>query len=99
MYRMDAALSRLFFVYPTNSFSMANTEAMLMKIGDLVLAQTLTEGTVERRVVEKEGDTIYICTEEEWLSAQKENREPLCVGFNSRYIAPVRAKRSYHLRV
>ena len=79
--------------------SMAVLEAMPMKIGDLVLAQTFSEGQVTRRVVEKEGDTIYICTEEEWLSAQKEHREPLCVGFNSRYIAPVTAKRSYHLSV
>ena len=59
-----------------------------MKTGDLVLAQTFSEGKVQRRVVEKEGDTIYICTEEEWLSAQKEHREPLCAGFNSRYITP-----------
>ena len=59
-----------------------------MKIGELVLAQTFSGERVTRRVVEKEGDTIYICTEEEWLSAQKERREPLCVGFNSRYIQP-----------
>lgn len=65
-----------------------------MKTGDLVLAQTFSDGRVKRRVVEKEGDTVYICTEEEWLSAQKERREPLCVGFNQRYIAPVTAGRS-----
>ena len=65
-----------------------------MKTGDLVLAQTFSDGRVKRRVVEKEGDTIYICTEEEWLSAQKENREPVCVGFNARYIRPVTEQRS-----
>lgn len=57
-----------------------------MKTGDLVLAQTFSEGVVRRRVVEKEGDTVYVCTEEEWLSAQRENREPLSAGFNQRYI-------------
>jgi hypothetical protein len=69
---------------------------MLMKIGDLVLAQTFSEGRVTRRVVEKEGDTIYICTEEEWLSAQKEHREPICAGFNRRYIHPVTESPVYH---
>jgi len=65
-----------------------------MKTGDLVLAETFSEGRVKRRIVEVEGDTIYICTQKEWLSAQKENREPVCVGFNKRYIAPVTAMRS-----
>lgn len=59
-----------------------------MKTGDLVSVQTFSEGTVMRRVVERKGDMVYICTEEEWLSARKEHREPLCVGFNSRYVAP-----------
>jgi hypothetical protein len=76
------------------SCSMAVSEAMLMKRGDLVLAQTFSDGQVRRMVVEKEGDTVYICTEEEWLSAQNESREPLCAGFNKRYIAPVTATRS-----
>ena len=67
-----------------------------MKTGDLVVAQTFSEGKVRRRVVEKEGDTVYVCTEKEWLTAQRENREPLCVGFNVRYIAPVTAEQSYH---
>jgi hypothetical protein len=66
-----------------------------MKTGDLVLAQTFSDGQVKRRVVEKEGDTVYICTEEEWLSAQKEHREPICVGFNRRYIRPVTAGADY----
>lgn len=64
-----------------------------MKTGDLVLAQTFSEGQVKRRVVENEGDTVYLCTEEEWLSAKKENREPLCVGFNRRYVVLVTAGR------
>jgi hypothetical protein len=71
---------------------MAFVRAKIMKIGDLVLAQTFIDGQVERRVVEKEGDTVYICTEEEWLLARKDNREPLCAGFNKRYIAPVTAR-------
>jgi hypothetical protein len=63
-----------------------------MKTGDLVVAQTFSEGPVRRRVVEKEGNTVYICKEKEWLAAQKEHREPLCVGFNERYVRPVTAR-------
>lgn len=70
-----------------------------MKTGDLVLAQTFSDGRVKRRVVETEGDTIYVCTETEWLSAQKENREPVCAGFNKRYVSPVTAPRGYHKSV
>jgi hypothetical protein len=71
--------------------SMAKSEAMTMKSGDLVIAETVSEGFVSRRIVEVDGDTIYICTEAEWLSAKKDNREPLCVGFNQRYVSPVTA--------
>lgn len=69
-------------------------EAIYLKTGDLVMARMFSGKSEKRRVVEKEGDTVYICTEEEWLSAQKEHREPLCVGFNKRYVAPVTAERS-----
>ena len=85
---MVAALSRLFLKLPLIFYSMASVEAMLMKMGDLVNVETFSEGRVDRRVVDTKGDTIYICTEDEWLSAQKERREPLCVGFNQRYVLP-----------
>ena len=78
---------------------MVESEAMSMQTGDLVLAQTFSDGRVRRRVVEIEGDMVYLCKEEEWLSARKENREPLCVGFNRVYVVPVRADRSYHSSV
>jgi hypothetical protein len=74
---------------------MVSEEAIHMKIGDLVKAETISEGKVNRRVVEIKGDTIYICTEGEWLSAQKERREPICVGFNKRYIRPITAQAEY----
>ena len=62
-----------------------------MKTGDLVTAETFSEGLVQRKVVEIKGDTIYICTEKEWLSAQEDHREPVCVGFNRRYVRPATA--------
>ena len=63
-----------------------------MKTGDLVKAETFGGATVDRQVVELEGDTIYICKPEEWRKAREEGREPVCVGFNKRYIRPVTAK-------
>jgi hypothetical protein len=62
-----------------------------MKTGDLVKAQTFSGTTVTRKVVEIKEDTVYLCTEAEWLSAEKERREPICVGFNKRYVRPVTA--------
>jgi hypothetical protein len=77
-------------------YSIASLEDNALKIGDLVKAETISEGSVDRRVVEIKGDTVYICTEGEWLSAQDERREPICVGFNKRYIRPVTAQPAYH---
>jgi hypothetical protein len=94
-----ATLTRLFLNLPYKFCSMALLEAMSMKTGELVNAQTFSDGSVLRRVVETKGDTVYICTEEEWLSAQKEHREPTCVGFNKRYVGPVTAEKSYHKSV
>ncbi|MBZ5528678.1 MAG: hypothetical protein LAN71_12345 [Acidobacteriia bacterium] len=67
-----------------------------MKAGDLVEAQIFPRGIIVRKVVEIKQDTVYLCTEEEWLSAQKEHREPICAGFNMRYINPVTVKSAYH---
>jgi hypothetical protein len=67
-----------------------------MKIGDLVNAETFSGERVLREVVGVDGDTVYICTKEERLSAQKEHREPVCAGFNRRYIHPVTAQPVYH---
>jgi hypothetical protein len=42
--------------------------------------------TLERVIVEISGDTVYICTKEEWRDAMANQREPECVGFNRRYV-------------
>lgn len=39
-----------------------------------------------RRVVAVEGDTVFVCTEEEYTSASRESREPKCIGFNRKYV-------------
>jgi len=93
---MVAALSRLFLILLLKAYSIPMLEGNLLKIGDLVKAETISGDKVDRRIVEIKGDTIYICTEGEWLSAKKEHREPLCVGFHKRYVRPVTAQEEYH---
>jgi hypothetical protein len=88
MYRTVAALSRLFLILPNNFTRILVMEVISMKTGDLVSAETFSGKRVRMRVVDLEGDTVYICKENEWLSAKKENREPCSVGFNRRYISP-----------
>ena len=57
-----------------------------MKRGDLVSVRTFSDGIVPRRIVENAGKTIYICTEEEWVTALNQKREPGAVGFKREYI-------------
>jgi hypothetical protein len=72
-------------------YSIASVDGNTLKIVDLVSAETISDGSVDRRVVEIKGDTVYICTDGEWRSAREQHREPICVGFNKRYIRPVMA--------
>jgi len=67
-------------------FKIAGMEDILMKTGQLVKAETFSDGDVFRKVVEVKGETVYLCTETEWDLARKTKQEPLCVGFNKRYI-------------
>jgi hypothetical protein len=93
---MVAALSRLFLILPSKVYSIAMLEGNVLKIGDLVKAETISDGKLDRRIVEIKGDTVYICTEGEWLSAKKEHREPLCLGFHKRYVRLITAQAEYH---
>lgn len=34
-----------------------------------------------RVLVQTTDSTVFICTESEWFESQKEDREPICVGF------------------
>ena len=58
-----------------------------MKKGDLVNVQTISDGFVERRIVEIVKDTVYICTDEEWRLASDDKREPSCAGFNKEFVS------------
>jgi hypothetical protein len=49
-----------------------------------------------RKAVEISVDTVYVCTQEEWDSAQKLGREPLCVGFNKAWVKPCHGNNDSH---
>ena len=52
-----------------------------MERGEVVMALLYGGGSAPRRVVADKGSVIVICAEEEYLNAQKENRDPEGVGF------------------
>jgi hypothetical protein len=62
-----------------------------MKTGDTVVVEDVSKNQLVRRVVAVEGENVFVCTEEEYASAQRENREPICIGFKLRYIRSTNA--------
>ena len=39
-----------------------------------------------RRIVDWDEINIYLCKDEEFNAAMAENRDPLCIGFNRKYV-------------
>lgn len=54
---------------------------MELKPGDLVRVNAYGGKVHVRRVVETTKSVVFVCKEDEWLAAQKEGREPVCIGF------------------
>ena len=52
-----------------------------MHVGDQVLLRAFGDKTLVRRVVGLGERTVFVSTEEEYLQAKVEMREPVCVGF------------------
>ena len=52
-----------------------------MQVGDQVAVRAYGDETLVRRVVALGEHTVLICTEEAYLQAKAEMREPVCVGF------------------
>lgn len=49
--------------------------------GDWVEARGFGGETMRRRVVAVEQGKVYICKDDEYVAAEREGREPVCVGF------------------
>jgi len=52
-----------------------------MRQGDLVRLRGYEGQELVRRLVAVNGDILLICREEEYQAAQREERDPVCVGF------------------
>ena len=59
---------------------------MTTEIGKSVKLRAYDGQEIVRRVVELRNETVYVCSEEEYKRAYQEKREPICVGFNTRYV-------------
>ena len=44
--------------------------------------------TAEKILVEDRGEVLILTTEEEWVAAQSEGRDPIVVGFKREYLLP-----------
>ena len=53
-----------------------------MREGDLVRVKAYGGEQVTRRLVAVRGDVLLICRDEEYEAAQREGRQPVCVGFH-----------------
>lgn len=54
----------------------------IMQKGDLIRVRAFGGKELIRRLIEVKDSVVLICKEEEYLAAQKEGREPTCVGFH-----------------
>lgn len=61
---------------------------MKLKTGEVLHVRTFDRGVVERRLVRISGDIAEVTTPEEWETAEKEGRNPVCIGFPVTDITP-----------
>ena len=52
------------------------------KPGDMVKVRAFGGRIMERRVVKAYGGMVYVCRDEEYQAAQREERKPVCIGFS-----------------
>jgi hypothetical protein len=60
-----------------NPQAKAGKEVSLISCGDKVIS---------RVIVSVEGDVYFVCKKEEFETARRENREPVCIGFRKEYV-------------
>ncbi|MBA3912889.1 MAG: hypothetical protein H0X25_03310 [Acidobacteriales bacterium] len=49
--------------------------------GGLIVVRAFGGRELTRRVVGTAGDVVCVCCDEEWQQAEREGREPSCIGF------------------
>ncbi|MEJ7713744.1 MAG: hypothetical protein WKF84_28830 [Pyrinomonadaceae bacterium] len=53
----------------------------MYKKGDLIRVRVYGRKIVTRRVMEAREQMVLVTTDEEYKAAEKEQREPICIGF------------------
>ena len=57
-----------------------------MKVGESVKLQAYGGHLLTRRVIDVKDNQVIVTTEEEFHEALRENRKPVSVGFNVKYV-------------
>lgn len=57
-----------------------------MITGDTLSLVADGDVVIKRKLVSEENGVVYVCKEEEFDSAAKEKREPVCIGFKLEYV-------------
>jgi hypothetical protein len=60
-----------------------------MRVGQRVEVMEAFDNKAVKRVVAADENNLYVCTEEEYQAAQREHREPLCIGFGRQFVLGV----------
>ncbi|MDP2728932.1 MAG: hypothetical protein Q8O55_00390 [Dehalococcoidales bacterium] len=58
----------------------------MIELGKKVKLRAYGGQEIVRLVVDQKNETVYVCTENEYKKARQERREPICVGFNIKYV-------------
>lgn len=57
-----------------------------MTAGELLTLVSDGDVIIQRTLVSVENDLVFVCKEDEFQAARRENREPTCIGFRQEYI-------------
>ena len=60
-----------------------------MRIGQVVKLRDAFGNELLRRIVAWDETNVYVCRDDEFVDATAEVREPLCIGFNRKYVLGV----------
>lgn len=63
-----------------------------MKRGKVVTVETFDHALIECRMVAVTGQTVLVCSNQEWQRATAEHREPDCLGWPLAYVRGIESE-------
>ncbi len=57
-----------------------------MTAGQVLTLVSYNDVVITRRLVAVENGLLFVCKNEEFEAAKRENREPVCIGFRPEYL-------------